>query len=107
MAQKPLHVPDGIDGHKKSEQADDDEKKSGQEVEPEMKGKIGKSERQDGLVNDAGRNGPYSGCGNKKRSDCGEGKTGVDKNTLPQTQERDKRKQKNERGKSRGYETYR
>ncbi len=50
VAQKPFDISDGVDGHKKGKQSDDHQKKTGQEIKPQMKRQVGQAERHDDLV---------------------------------------------------------
>jgi hypothetical protein len=103
VAQKPLDVPDGVDGHKKSQKPDDHKEITGQEIEPEMKREIGKADRQNELLGNAACDGPYTGRCCKKRSECGEGKTRCNEETLVPAQKRGNQEEKEKKQKGKEY----
>ena len=95
-AEKTFNIPDGIYGYEKREQTHDSEKKTGQEVEPQVKGKVGQTDGQNDLVDGAARYRPHA-CGrSEKRCDGGKGKTRVDEKPLVQAQKRRQRQKEQE-----------
>jgi hypothetical protein len=103
MAEKPLDVPDRIDGYEKGQEPDDYEEKSRQEVEPEMKWEVGQTDRQNSLISVAACHGPDTCDSGEKRSDGGKGKTRTNEEPLVIAQKRRQRKKEQKHSKRQGY----
>ncbi len=75
MAQIAFHIADGVDGNEEGEQTDDDEKETGQEVEPQMKRQVGETDLQNDLCGLAACHGPDARCRGEEGGKSGKKKT--------------------------------
>ncbi len=106
-AEKPLDVPDRVDGCERGEQPDDHEEIPGQEVESQVKRQVGQAEGEHDLGYNAACHGPYTGGRGENRSNGSKEKTRLDEKALAEAQKRRQREREQEHCERCGYETER